>query len=252
VRYFLYQLPPESLYSLASALAQAKSLSLKKLFLEVIAWQLPKIQASQPDIQKLAPMFNEWAIEELLGMLSLMRLPLPSMLAAQFARHRSPKVRSLAAKHVLDSDPENFAPVAHLIVDPDPSVRESVTPRLTKRRDQTVEGVLQSFLQARYQTKSGGKGILDYYRAFGLSAGVRSVGFLSGVLFKKDIGSFFGSNKDWHMAGAALSLRLMPDATGAGEIFAKAKKSAFRSTRWACEEAETMLEAERLSGEARG
>ncbi|MDR2350858.1 MAG: hypothetical protein LBF41_09610 [Deltaproteobacteria bacterium] len=241
LRYFLYQLPPNSIFVLIAMLAELKSLKLKKLFIEVVAWHIPKVEEN---LGKIAPLLNEWAIRELISMLTAMRLELPTQLASNFSRHANPAIRELAARYILDNDQDNIQAIAHLIVDREPKIRELVTPRLTRRRDPTVEAILYHHISANYLAGKDRPDILEYYRAFGMSAGFGSAAFLTEVLTKKDLGALFGGSKSNHRTGAALALLLMPATTGAEEILRKAKKSSFRSFRNAINAAKKILDAE--------
>ena len=212
---------------------------LKALAVEVMAWQIPRITEGLP---LLPPLLDEWATVELIGMLRAMRTALPGPLASAFARHRSAKVREAAARHILELDPDNIPAVAHLAADPEPKIRAFATPRLVKRRDPLVEGVLLEKLSQSRAAKENRMDILEYYRAFGMAAGFRSVGFLSEILLKRDWGSLFRYSRDYHRTGAAMALLLMPATTGAEEVVRKAAKSAFRAVRGAVEEARKMLD----------
>jgi hypothetical protein len=240
LRYFLYQLPPSSAFNLGELMGDVKSLRLKRLLIEIIAWQIPKISEN---IAPLAPHLNEWAILALMDMLKAMRITLPGPLASSFARHRSPEIREAAAKFIIESDPDNLQIISHLVIDPDPRIRALVTPKLTRRRDPGVESLLLEHISINYSQKQNKPDIMEYYRAFGMAAGFGSVNFLSGILLKRDLSSFFrSSSKDYHRIGAASALLLMPATTGADEIIRKASKSAFRSVRNAVDEARRILD----------
>jgi hypothetical protein len=241
LRYFLYQLPPQAVFTLGELLSQVKVLRLKKLFIEVMAYGITK---SAENVGKLVPLLNEWAILELVSLIQVMRHPVPIPLIASLSRHESAAVREMAARFILDNDPENTHAIAHMIIDPDPKIRHLVTPTLTRRRDANVEGILQNYLMECRAKKNVGREVIPFYQAFGKAASYRSVNFLADLLLKKDIGSLFGGVGDYHRLGAALALLLMPETTGAMEIFRKASRSAFRSVRWAC------AEARKLTGEA--
>ncbi|MDR2460447.1 MAG: hypothetical protein LBE38_06670 [Deltaproteobacteria bacterium] len=240
LRYFLYQLPPSSLFILAELLPQVKTLRLKKLFIELIAWQIPRSEA----LAKLPPLLNEWAILELISILRAMRISLPVGLITVFSHHNSASVRELTARYVLEEDPDNLNPIAHLIVDKDVRIRELVTPRLVRRRDPSVEAILKKFISESYQRKENSRLILGYYHSFGLTASYVSVSFLTEILMKKDLSSLFGSSKQYHRVGAALALLLMPASTGSDAIISNASRSVFRSVRWAYNEAKKILAQE--------
>jgi hypothetical protein len=239
LRYFLYQLPPVSVFNLGALLGDVRSLRLKKLLIEIIAWQIPKITEH---LGTLPPLLNEWAILELISMLKAMRINLQGPLASAFARHKSPEIREFAARYILESDPDNIQSIAHLVVDPDPKIRAMVTPKLTRRRDPGVESLLHEHISIKYSQKSNTPDVLEYYRAFGMAAGFMSVNFLSDILLKKDISSFFRSSIDYHRTGAAMALLLMPATTGADEVLRKASKSAFRAVKRSVEEARRILD----------
>jgi hypothetical protein len=239
LRYFLYQLSPDSVFNLGALLGDVRSLRLKKLLIEIMAWQIPKINEN---LGTLPPLLNEWAILELIGMLKAMRITLPGALASAFARHKSPEIREYAARYLLESDPDNSQIIAHLITDADPKIRALVTPKLTRKRDPGVESLLLEFISLKHAKKHNNRDILEYYRAFGMAAGFRSVNFLSEILLKKDLSSFFRSSNDYHRTGAAMALMLMPATTGADEVIRKASKSAFRAVKRAVEEARRILD----------
>jgi hypothetical protein len=239
LRYFLYQLPPSSIFTLAKLLPEIKSLKIKHLFIELIAWNIPR---TQENLAKLAPELNEWTIITLISLLKAMRVNVPTQLASSFSRHGSATIRDTIAKYILENEKDNLQIIAHLIIDPDPKIRDLVTPRLTRKRDQTVESILYNFLAEKYALKQNKSDVLEYYKAFGLSANFRSITFLSEILLKKDFSSFFGSSKDYHRTGAAVALLLMPTTTGSDEIIHRASKSAFRSVRRAVEEARKYLD----------
>ncbi|MDR1312763.1 MAG: HEAT repeat domain-containing protein [Deltaproteobacteria bacterium] len=234
LRYFLYQLPQGSAMSLAAAMPAAKSLSFKKLMVEVICWQLPSVL---DQFGKIALALNEWSLLELLGMLSAMRKPMASPVKVALLKHPSPEVRIRAARLILDVEPDTVTSVSHLIVDPDSKVRAQIAPFIMRRRDPHVEGVLRKYLSDRYAQKLDGPDLIEHYRRLGRVAGRGSLPFLAEVLTKKDLGSLFGASADFHRTGAALALMLMPESTGAGEIVKKASRSAFRAVRSASAEA---------------
>ncbi|MDR2612125.1 MAG: HEAT repeat domain-containing protein [Deltaproteobacteria bacterium] len=243
LRYFLYQLPQGSAGNLAETLPAARSLSLKKLIIEVIAWQ---IHSAQDGFAKLAQSLNEWALLELTGMLQAMRRPLTPPMKSVLLKHRSPPVRALAARLVLEVEPDSIQSVAHLIVDPDPRVRTQVAPFLLRRRDPHVETVLRSYLADLYARKSSGADLLEHYCRLGLCGSRASAPFLTEVLMKRDLGSLFGASADNHRTGAALALMLLPESSGAGEVVRRASRSAFRAVRAAC------AQAARLASQAAG
>ncbi|MDR1038787.1 MAG: HEAT repeat domain-containing protein [Deltaproteobacteria bacterium] len=234
LRYFLYQLPQGSAMSIALAMPAARSVSFKKLMVEVICWQLPSVL---DQFGKISLVMNEWALLELIDMLFAIRKPLASPVKQALLKNPSPAVRVKAAQLVIEMEPDSVHTVAHLIVDPDPKVRAQISPFLTRRRDPQVEAVLRRYLSDRYAQKQDGADLIEHYRRLGLSAGRGSQPFLSAVLLKRDLGSLFGAAADYHRTGAALALMLMPEATGAGEIIRKAARSAFRAVRSACAEA---------------
>ncbi|MDR3153369.1 MAG: HEAT repeat domain-containing protein [Deltaproteobacteria bacterium] len=241
LRYFLYQLPQGSAAALTVAMTAAKSLAFKKLLVEILAWQLPSFQDS---FASVAQSLNEWALTELLALLTAMRRPLPAGARACLIKHPSPLVREAAARQVLDTDPNSAQALAPLIIDPDQKVRSQVAPFLTRRRDPLVESVLRRFLEDRYGKRQGGSDLLEHYRRLGLTAGSASERFLSAVLLKRDLGSLFGAAKDYHRIGAALALMLQPQDSWAGEILRRASRSAFRAVRSACSEASRLMAAQ--------
>jgi hypothetical protein len=243
LRYFLYQLPQGSAMSLVIAMPSSKSLSLKKLLIEIICWQLPSVL---DQFGKIANAMNEWAILELLAMLSAMRKPLAPQVKAALLKHPAPEVRWRTAKLMLELEPESPGAVSHLIIDPDPKVRAQLAPVLTRRRDVQVEGIIRTYLSNRYAMKQNGPDLVEHYRRLGRVGGRGSQPFLSEVLMKRDLGSLFGAAADHHRTGAALALMLMPESSGAGDIVKKASRSAFRAVRAAANE------ASRLKGDGRG
>jgi hypothetical protein len=237
IRYFLYQLPQGSAASIVTAMPSAKSLSLKRLFVEVICWQLPSVLDK---FAQLATTMNEWSILELLGLLAAMRKPLAQQVKTAFLKHPAPEVRIRTAKLMLDMDPDSVPAVSHLIVDPDAKVRSQIAPFVIRRRDVQVEGILRSHLSSRYSQKQNGPDLLEHYRRLGVMGGRGSLPFLTEVLMKRDLGSLFGAALDYHRTGSALALMLMPESSGAGDIVKKASRSAFRAVRSAVHEAEKL------------
>jgi hypothetical protein len=248
LRYFLYQLPPEAAPTLAALTGPAKSLSLKKLLLEVTAY-FTTSQGGE-NLQKLVPSLNEWAAAELARLFLAMRRPLPIPVLTSLVKNPSAQVRELAARIILENEPENTQLLAPLAVDPDRRVRQLVTPAVTARRDPLVENVLLQHLSSLARLKKapdgGDDALLPLYRALGHSASGRSLTFLGETLLRKDFKTLFEKGGDAHRLGAAVALQLMPQNSGAADILQKASRSAFRNIRYAFKESARLL---RQSGE---
>jgi hypothetical protein len=242
VRYFLYQMPPQVAVTLAENVGQAKSLLLKRLFLEVVAYDVSSFPVEQP--QRVLHPLNEWATLELITMFRAIRHPMPIPVLMGLVRHQSAQTREAVARLVLDHEPENTQLLATLAIDPSYRIRQLVTPALTAKRDPLVENMLLERLSELCKQKKvpeGEERLLDLYQALGRSASGRSLGFLSETLLRKDLKTLFERGGDAHRVGAAVALNLMPKNIGAEEPLAKAARSAFRNIRFASQEAKRIL-----------
>ncbi|MDR2199810.1 MAG: hypothetical protein LBR53_10225 [Deltaproteobacteria bacterium] len=242
VRYFLYQLPPQAASTLGEALGQAKSLRLKRLFLELMAYFVTGFPLE--NLPKLVSSLNEWALTELVKLFAAIRRPVPIAILTALVKHGNPQIREAAARFILDYEPENTQLLAPLAADPEHKLRQLAIPALTVRRDPLVENVLLELLTGLAREKKvpeGEQSLLELYRGLGLSAGGRSLGFLKETLLRRDFKSLFERGGDPHRTGAALALSLMPRDTGAADILARASKSAFRNIRHACREASALI-----------
>jgi hypothetical protein len=245
LRYFLYQLPPTSISTIAETVNNARSLTFKKLLLELMAYFI--ITYELENLPKIVSTLNEWAIQELLTLFQGFRRPVPQALLSSLVKSRSPQVREAAAQYILTADPESTQLLAPMIVDQNPKLRKLVTPPLTSRRDPLVENAILEHLSGLSRQKSTPdeeETLLELYRTLGLSASSRSLGYLEEILLKKDFKTLFERGGDIHRVGAALALHLMPEASGSAQILSKASRSAFRNIRFAYKEAAKILNRE--------
>jgi hypothetical protein len=239
LRYFLYQLPPQAAKSLAELLSQVKSLKIKELFVEVIAWEICQ---HDEGLHTLLKELNEWALLELIARLSSGSGNGPIQIVGLLTRHQSPAVRQAAAKAIMDREPSNLSSLAHLILDKDTRVSGLVRPYLEKKKDPSVASILMSFLNEAYSGKEEDPELLlNSYRSFGKCANQTAVPFLAQVLLKKDFKGLFGGGQDNHRLGAAMALLQMKGNQEAEDTLKKASRSAFRNVRQAYRQAVSAL-----------
>jgi hypothetical protein len=159
------------------------------------------------------------------------------------AKHVKRQVREVAARIILESDPNHISSLPHLLAEPEPSLARQIYFLLGQGRNPVVEKILINFLNNTIESSINRSPelIMLCYRTLGLvAASTAATEFASSKLMKKDFRSFIGFSSEMvqtHRTGGALALYLMPPSLGADEILSRASRSFFRSLRQACADA---------------
>ncbi|MDR2422558.1 MAG: hypothetical protein LBE01_04195 [Deltaproteobacteria bacterium] len=240
LRYFLYQLPVETVKALAMGLNKLQNQRLKNLILEVMAYAYA-VASSDENFGPILSALNESAIVALLKILVVPGRPFPAHILTALTKHSSAVVRSTAAKEMLERDPTLLAQIPHLAADP--LVTVALRPFLAKASEPIVEKYLLKYLRDNYEDPKtqANYGLTECYQTLGRCASSASLPFLSEVLLKSGLKNLVTRSLDPHRLGAALALFQMTKNADAEEILKKASRSAFRTVRAAFQEAKKRL-----------
>jgi hypothetical protein len=237
VRRFLLLLPPEAAGVLAPVLSLKLAPGLEMMLLEAVALELSQVRSNP------AALVGKMKTSSVLGLLHTFRQlqrPFPEGLLAGLTRHGDPAVREMAAKLLVDENPDNIKSLFYLIEDPEISIQGWLCSLLGRQRSPMAERLMHDYLEDAY---SEGKDLdrerlLNCYQTLGRCGSPQAVNFLEDILMKRAWKSLFGLDGSAHRLGAAMALMLMPPEWGTAEILKKASQSTFRSVRQAYKQAE--------------
>ncbi|MGL4207817.1 MAG: hypothetical protein ACRCTY_00365, partial [Candidatus Adiutrix sp.] len=242
VHFFLLALPPDLVYRLIPAVARAGHRQLGRIFLGVIAIQLPKVEVRQ--VLDLIKEMSSDLIVELISLVKAYHPICPFGFFEPLLRHQVLPVREAAVKTFLAYDPENIKKMLYLLAEPTLSLNALICTALAKMGPNAfAENALMDYIGGVYRglETQEPQALLNCYMALGRCGTEGAISFLEAILFKKAWKSIFSKKGKIHRQGAAVALSLMPSYGRAATLLQKAANSRFSAIRQAFYEAQEYL-----------
>gem|GEM_PF-2874881 len=239
-------MPPQTAGRLIQFLGEVKDQTVFKFLLPLAAILILKLAPPDTSFTALPPIVLAKLLKVIEALAGKSWGPFPLDFFIGFTRHLSSRVRAVAARAILNSNPDHIRHVLHLLNDPETAVNGLLCAHLEKHPSRLGERALLDYLQENHAWAVEGQGdlpedrLFNCYLALGRCASPASLPFLTDALLQKSWKTFIGLGDNSHRQGAALALMLMrPQAAGAAEALRKAAKSPFRLLRqsvWKAEE----------------
>ncbi|MDR2421875.1 MAG: hypothetical protein LBE01_00675 [Deltaproteobacteria bacterium] len=213
---------------------------------EILLAVAAKVPQVNPDVaQNVNANFPPETIVRLIDFIHLSEADQSVNFVVGLSRNVNPSVREKAAHALLGPSPERIGHMAHLLIEPDPTVGRQIFALISQKRSLIVEKALLKFLKTSYDFNQPRprEALLNCYRCLGRCAiSTQAAEFAGQVLLKKGFRAFWGFGDDIsHRVGAAMALQLMPPGLGQDGLLAQAAGSFFRDLRKAYQEASSEL-----------